>query len=128
MEAAAAKNCTINTMKIYDWRRMEPEQVNARIARRVLHGSNVTIARFELQRYAVVPEHSHVNEQVTTIEKGALKFRMGGKEFVLNAGESLLIPSNEPHAVEALEDTIAVDVFAPVREDWIRGDDAYLRK
>jgi quercetin dioxygenase-like cupin family protein len=115
-------------MKVYDWRRIEPEQMSARIARKVLHGSNVTIARIELQRYAVVPEHSHVHEQVTTIEKGSLKFRMGGKEFVLNAGESLLIPSNEPHAVEALEDTIAVDVFAPVREDWIRGDDAYLRK
>jgi quercetin dioxygenase-like cupin family protein len=39
----------------------------------------------------------------------------------------LQISGNEPHGVEALEDSVAFDLFSPVREDWIRGDDAYLR-
>jgi quercetin dioxygenase-like cupin family protein len=107
---------------------MEPEQMSARISRKVVHGANLTIARLELQKYAVVPEHSHPNEQMCTVERGALKFVSGGREQIVRAGESLIIPPNEPHLVEALEDSIAVDVFAPVREDWIRGDDAYLRR
>ena len=62
------------------------------------------------------------------MERGALKFIIEGRDVVLRAGESLAIPSNVPHGVVALEDTIVVDVFSPAREDWLRGDDAYLRK
>ena len=43
------------------------------------------------------------------------------------AGESVLIPGGVPHRVEALDDSVVLDVFAPRREDWLRGDDAYLR-
>jgi hypothetical protein len=45
----------------------------------------------------------------------------------VNAGETVAIPPHAPHMVEALEDSVAVDLFSPIREDWIRGDDAYLR-
>jgi quercetin dioxygenase-like cupin family protein len=48
--------------------------------------------------------------------------------MVLGAGEILLIPANTPHGAVAEEDTVDVDIFAPRREDWIRKDDAYLRK
>ena len=47
---------------------------------------------------------------------------------ILETGESLQIPSNVAHSVEALEDSVALDLFVPVREDWVRGDDAYLRR
>jgi quercetin dioxygenase-like cupin family protein len=40
----------------------------------------------------------------------------------------LAIPPHAPHEVEALEDTVVLDIFTPAREDWIRGDDAYLRR
>ena len=40
----------------------------------------------------------------------------------------LVIPPHMPHKVEALEDTDVTDIFSPVREDWLRGDDAYLRR
>ena len=49
------------------------------------------------------------------------------EKIVVRAGESLCIPPNVPHSVESLEDSVAVDIFSPVREDWVRGDDAYLR-
>jgi len=62
------------------------------------------------------------------VEKGALKFNVAGEELVLRAGQSLVLPSNVPHGVVALEDTDVLDTFTPVREDWITGDDAYLRK
>jgi hypothetical protein len=46
----------------------------------------------------------------------------------VRAGQSLVLPSMVPHGVEALEDTDVLDTFTPVRQDWLNGDDAYLRK
>lgn len=102
--------------------------MNARITRKVIHGGNLTVARLELRQYAVVTEHSHVNEQITMVERGALKFFIDGREQIVKAGEVLTIPPHTPHGVEAIEDTVVTDVFSPAREDWLRGDDAYLRR
>jgi quercetin dioxygenase-like cupin family protein len=115
-------------MTQYDWNSMPAEQLNPQITRRVVHTENLTIARLQIAKDAVVPEHSHVNEQVATVERGALKFQVAGHDVVLRDGQSLAIPSNVPHSVVALEDTTVMDIFAPRRDDWLRGDDAYLRK
>ena len=115
-------------MQLYNWNTIETEAMNPHLSRKVIHVQNLTLARIELRKGAVVPEHSHVNEQVSMIETGALLFVMNGSKQVVRAGECLAIPPREPHRVEALEDSIAVDVFSPAREDWIRGDDAYLRR
>jgi len=77
-----------------------------------------------------VPAHTHESEQVSYVVEGALRFRLGADgadEVVVRTGEVLVIPSNLPHAAEALEDTYDLDFFAPRREDWIAGRDAYLR-
>ena len=115
-------------MTQYDWNSMPAEQLNPQIVRRVVHTENLTIARLQIAKDAVVPEHSHINEQVATVERGALRFHVAGRDVVLRDGQSLAIPSNVPHSVVALEDTTVVDIFSPRREDWLRGDDAYLRK
>ena len=115
-------------MDLYDWNTIPAEQLNPSIVRRALHTESMTISRLLIAKDGAVPEHSHVNEQVATVERGALRFQVGGKEVVLGAGQSLTIPPNVPHSVVALEDTVVVDIFSPRREDWIRGDDAYLRK
>jgi quercetin dioxygenase-like cupin family protein len=115
-------------MTHYDWNTMPAEQLNPEITRRAVHTENLTIARLQIAKVAVVPEPSHVSEQVATVERGALRFVIGGRELVLRGGESVAIPSNVPHSVVALEDTTVVDIFSPRRDDWLRGDDAYLRK
>ena len=115
-------------MQVHRWNQVEKEQITPKLGRQMIHGETMTIARLEMKQGSFVPEHSHHNEQITTIEKGRLKFVFGGKEVVIGAGESLQIPPHIPHSAEALEDSVAVDVFSPPREDWIRGDDAYLRK
>jgi quercetin dioxygenase-like cupin family protein len=86
------------------------------------------VARVYLKKGCLVPEHSHHNEQISMMEQGTLRFVLAGEELILKAGQVLRIPPHVPHSAEALEDSIAVDLFSPVREDWIRGDDAYLRK
>ena len=115
-------------MPLYDWNQIPEERLNPLVTRKAIHMNGLTIARLHIQKDAVVPEHHHVHEQVATVEKGSLKFLMDGKEQVVNAGQSLAIPSNVPHSVQALEETVVVDVFSPCREDWLRGDDSYLRK
>jgi quercetin dioxygenase-like cupin family protein len=102
--------------------------LNPRLARQLIHGERITVARIHLAQGAVVPEHRHANEQITTVERGRLRFRVAGREVVLEAGQTLALEPDVPHAVEALEDSVALDLFSPPREDWQRGDDAYLRR
>jgi len=115
-------------MPLYDWNQLPEEQLNPYIRRKAIHMKGLTIARLHIQKDGVVPEHRHLHEQVATVEKGALKFTMEGRELIVKAGESLAIPSDVPHGVVAMEDTVVVDVFSPCREDWLKGDDSYLRK
>ena len=115
-------------MKLYTWNLLDDEPLNPHMSRKAIHGRSLTVARLHLLASAVVPEHSHANEQLSIVESGALMFRIDGYEQVVRAGEALLIAPHEPHSVEALEETFVTDVFSPAREDWIRGDDAYLRR
>jgi quercetin dioxygenase-like cupin family protein len=113
---------------VYNWDAVPKEQMNPLLVRQAIHGRTMTVAHLDMAKGCSVAEHSHHNEQITMLQKGKLRFVLSGKEVILNAGEILHIPPNAPHSAEALEDTVAVDLFSPPREDWIRGDDAYLRK
>ena len=115
-------------MKLYRWSDVDEEQLNPAVTRQMFHGCTMTVARLRLRKGAVVPQHSHVNEQITVIEQGAVVFIYPSERVIVRAGETLCTPPNLSHSVEALEDSIALDIFSPVREDWIRGDDAYLRR
>jgi quercetin dioxygenase-like cupin family protein len=115
-------------MDVYRWNDVNEEQLNPLVTRRVIHGSQITVARLKLAAGAVVPMHQHVNEQISMIEYGRLRFVIGGVEQIAEAGDAVRIPPDVPHTVTAEIDSLAVDLFSPIREDWIRGDDAYLRK
>jgi len=118
-------------MDQYNWAAIPREEMNSKTVRQVVHTERMTIARILLREGAVVAMHHHENEQVTMLKSGALRFVFGGseegREVIVRAGDVLQIPPNLPHMVEALEDSMATDLFSPRREDWIRGDDAYLR-
>jgi quercetin dioxygenase-like cupin family protein len=116
----------VGQIKHYRWNDLASEQMNAATARRYINSDRVTLARFELKRGGVVPRHSHENEQVSYIVSGALKFKVSGQEIVVRGGEVIQIPSWVEHEVEILEDTIAIDVFSPVRQDWIDKRDSYF--
>lgn len=114
-------------MKLHRWSEIPREQLNPDFARQVIHAERITIARVFLRAGSAVPRHSHENEQVCVLEKGKLKFIFDDGEAVIAAGESVQIPPHAPHSVEALEESEGYDLFAPIRADWLRGDDAYLR-
>jgi quercetin dioxygenase-like cupin family protein len=104
------------------------ERLNPLIDRQFVSGERAMLARIVLRTGAIVPEHSHENEQITYILEGALKFIVQETEILVRAGEVLVIPSHVPHSAEALEDTVDLDIFCPPRADWINGTDAYLRR
>ena len=114
-------------MDQYNWTTIPREEMNAKTVRQAIHTERMTIAKILLRQGAVVPMHHHENEQVTMMQSGALRFMFGGEEVIVRAGDVLQIPPNVPHMVEALEDSEATDLFSGRREDWISGDDAYLR-
>ena len=115
-------------MELKRWRDEPEEQLSPTIGRRLLHTETMTIAWLTLAKGTVVPRHQHPNEQIATVLEGRLRFLIGDEhELVAGAGDSVPLSSDVPHEVEALEDSVVLDVFAPPREDWMRGEDAYLR-
>lgn len=114
-------------MDVMRWADAPVERLSAGIGRQLLNTGRMTVARVLLDRGAVVPEHRHDHEQVATVLEGRLRFVVDGEELEVGPGESVPLAPGVPHAVEALEESVVLDVFAPVRDDWLRGDDAYLR-
>ena len=120
-----------SSVSTFRWDEMEKEHVVAGIERRIVNGERMMLAHIFLKKGAVVPLHSHDNEQITYILEGALRFWIGDEEsepIDVRAGEVLLIPSNVPHKAEALEDTLDVDAFSPPRQDWLDKTDDYFRR
>jgi len=115
------------------WDDIPRETVTDDISRRLFTGERMMLAQVYLAKDAIVPWHSHENEQLTWILSGALRFLIGHEgtddvqEVVVSAGEVLFIPSNLPHRAEALEDTVDVDIFSPPRQDWLKGTDTYFQ-
>ena len=68
---------------------------------------------------ASCPEHDHPHEQIGYLAAGRVLFEIGGLKKELKQGDSWIIPGGAPHKVTALEDSVAVDVFAPVREEYL---------
>jgi len=115
-------------MEYQTWESVPLERMSDMISRKVISGDKAMVAQVFLKKGAVVPEHHHESEQITYILEGALKFEIEGKEIVVHKGEVLSIPSNVPHRAVAMEDTVDLDIFSPIRVDWLTRKDEYLRR
>lgn len=114
-------------LKYIPWSSVELEQLNPLLQRQLLVGDKIMVSRVLMKKGCIIPLHSHLNEQVTYILEGALKFWLDGKEIVVSAGEVLTIPPHMPHRAEALVETVDLDIFYPPRADWLNKTDQYLR-
>jgi quercetin dioxygenase-like cupin family protein len=96
-----------------------PHRIWEGVLGRVVAGELVTFVVVELAPNAVVPEHSHANEQLGVLAQGSMRFRIGNEEEELGPGGTWSISAHAPHAVTAgPEGAVAIEVFAPAREDW----------
>ena len=115
--------------RLFKWDDVPKERVTDTIGRQLVTGERSMLAHLYLEKGALVHRHSHDNEQFTYVLKGALRFHLGEQgndEVVVRQGEVLHIPSNIPHRIEALEDTLDLDIFTPIRQDWLDGTDKYF--
>jgi len=118
-------------IKKIHWDAVPTEQVTPKMQRKMVYGEKVMVAKMKFKDGFLVPLHSHVNEQVTQVTKGTIRFWFGAeKEQIvdLHAGEVVVIPSHLPHEALMIGDVEEIDTWAPIREDWLDGTDDYLRK
>jgi quercetin dioxygenase-like cupin family protein len=116
------------TMKHIKWSDIPPEQLNEQFVRKIAWDGKLMIALTEVQKGYVVPVHQHDNQQITWVMSGKWRFTVGGQTQDVGPGEMISIPANTPHTATAVETLVAYDVFTPPRQDWLAGDDSYLRK
>ena len=114
-------------MSVRRWHEEPVEELTPSIGRQVVHTEAMTIALIHLRcrRRRAAPRASARAGRDRA--RGPPTIRRRREEQVVSAGESMFVPSGVPHEVEALADSVVLDVFSPVRDDWVRGDDAYLR-
>jgi unsaturated pyranuronate lyase len=109
----------MTTVRVHRWDEIALDKITEMISQKIIAGEREMLAQIYLKRGALVPMHSHESEQMTYILQGALKCLVGGEEIMVREGEVLHIPSGTPHQAEALEDTFELDVFSPIRQDWV---------
>ena len=106
--------------RLHRWDEIALEKITEMVSQKIIAGEREMLAQIYLKRGALVPIHMHDSEQMTYVLQGSLRFVVAGEEVIVREGEVLHIPSSTPHQAEALEDTFELDVFSPVRNDWLR--------
>jgi quercetin dioxygenase-like cupin family protein len=83
------------------------------------HGDRTSLVEVKIDRGAVIPGHRHSHEQTGYLVAGRLVFTVGGDQFEAVPGSSWCIAGDVEHAAEAVEDCVVVEVFSPVREEYL---------
>jgi quercetin dioxygenase-like cupin family protein len=82
------------------------------------YGDFTLFTEFKMEKGSALPNHSHVHEQTGYLIKGNVLLTIGTEEYNVTQGDSWCIPSNAEHRAQILSDSVAIEVFAPVREDY----------
>lgn len=85
---------------------------------KMVHSSRMTFTFWNVEAGAALPEHSHLNEQITTVIKGIFEMTVAGETQIMEKGSVFVIPSDARHSGKAIIDSELVDIFCPVREDY----------
>ena len=105
---------------VTDWDSIPVERVSEGIDRQMIVGHNIMICRLRFDAFVVTPAHRHPHEQMTFVMRGKVKFMLGTEERIVCAGDVLHFPSNHWHGATMLdEEVILIDIFSPIREDFL---------
>src|SRR5215207_4656593 len=113
-------------VRLHRWDEIALDKVTEMLSRKIVTGEREMLVQVYLKRGCLVPLHAHQSEQMTYVLQGALKFLVAGEETTVREGEVIHIPSGIEHQSEALEDTFELDLFSPIRQDWLDGTDSYF--
>lgn len=82
-------------------------------------GDRTLMTEFLLTKDSVLPSHSHPYEQTGYLVKGHIILKIGETEHDTAAGDAWCIPANMAHGATIIEDSVAIEIFSPVREDYL---------
>lgn len=126
-EVEGEKKITEGEIQKISWRKIKEEKFMGKLSRQAVHGEKGTLSKLSIKKDDSVGRHYHENEEYGCLVSGSLKYHFDDREIVLHKGEVIIIPGNLPHSITGLEDSVAFVFFTPRREDWIKGEDSYLR-
>ena len=86
---------------------------------RFIHSKNMTFAYWDIEEGAPLPEHSHPHEQVATMIEGEFELTVESETKRVQKGDVAVIPPNAKHSGKAITDCKILDVFYPIREDYL---------
>lgn len=105
-------------MSVFNLTEINPRQLMPGFQGRLVHTENVTLAFWEIDADAVLPEHQHPHEQTAIVQEGRFEMTFAGETRILKPGDVAVIPGDTPHSGRALTRCQIIDVFQPVREDY----------
>jgi quercetin dioxygenase-like cupin family protein len=85
----------------------------------LVHGALTLMTEFRLEEGAVLPKHRHPHEQTGYLVSGRMDLTINGETHTVSAGDSWCIPGDAEHGAIAREDSVAIEVFSPVRDDYL---------
>ena len=88
----------------------------------LVFGERTLMAEFVMKRESALPEHSHPYEQTGYLVGGRMVLMIGDERAEVAKGDSWSIPANVRHGARVLEDSVAIEVFSPAREDYLPAD------
>jgi quercetin dioxygenase-like cupin family protein len=85
----------------------------------LVYGDKTLFTEFQLKTGRQLPRHAHPQEQTGYLVSGRIRLTIGEETFEVEPGDSWCVPGNEEHQAEILADSVAIEVFSPVREDYL---------
>ena len=85
----------------------------------LVYGERTLMTEFVLKKGSTLPRHSHPHEQTGYLVKGHIRLSIGTEEYDAHPGDSWCIHSNVEHGAKIIEDSVGLEVFSPVREDYL---------
>ncbi len=87
--------------------------------RTLVHGANTSMYEFKFEKGSKIPVHSHPHEQTGYLVSGIMSFNITGKTIRVEPGDSWNIPGGEEHGADVIEDSVVIEIFSPVREEYL---------
>ena len=105
-----------------NWATVPVERPAEGIERQMVVGERMMLCRFRFAPYLVTPEHSHPHEQMSLVVSGRVRFFIEGEERIAGSGDVLHFPPDCWHGATMMdEEVVLIDIFSPVREDFLNG-------
>lgn len=96
------------------------EAVAPGVRRKIMgYDERLMLVRVEFEKGSIGALHSHYHSQITNIESGIFEVEIGGEKKLLKTGDAFYIPPNVAHGVVCLEQGVLIDMFSPMREDFL---------